>query len=287
MPYAHAAQAEIDTSVAVKIPDGPVGSAAEWRKIINAKQLLQNALLEQTPAYLHVTGTTSSSFTVTAGPCVLAIQAGAVWGLVAPASDTTAGAAQIEGAPGSLSNSTWYYVYATRSGTSLELELSTTAPDASLAWKSGIATYTHRYLGCFRTNAWGVPLGLRRDGHGHSLYRARQQILSGGTATTATAVYVRPDGTTEEPLIPPHARLASLRWELQIGTAGANRALTIYGAGSANTADELYAYNLGGANYAVQLAHDVETDSSRQTMYALNAATGATQVAAWCCGWRE
>ena len=82
---------------------------------------------------------------------------------------------------GTLSNSTWYYVYAYNGGSysspAIAYEVSTTAPDASLSIKNGDAS--RAYLGCFYSDSGGA---IRRfDANGASgQVRYRLTALTGG-----------------------------------------------------------------------------------------------------------
>ena len=76
---------------------------------------------------------------------------GTTWGAYASASETQLTSSAHFGS-GTLANDTMYYVYATLSAGVLTYDVSTTAPDAPLTWKTG-ATGTHRYLFCFKTSS--------------------------------------------------------------------------------------------------------------------------------------
>ena len=207
MPLAYATTARILAADA-DIPDGPVGSAAQWRKVLDARAFCfsssTGALWWSKTLSVDTLGTNA----------VFAVNVGAIWACALldgsanlyVKSDTGGEVltiADVEGAPANLSNSTWYYVYAWLNGSTLDYQISSTAPDATRTTKSGDALY--RYLGCFRTTAAGAPIAMYMNG-GKYLYRtaglavATTQVLAGGVAIANTAVPCAA-------LVPPHARL--------------------------------------------------------------------------------
>lgn len=113
---------------------------------------------------------------------------------------------------GSFANSTWYYVYCYVSAGSLAFQISTTAPEASLTWKTGVTT--HRYLRSFRTNSSGTVYRFRACG-GRVIYR--RSAHSPGTFSVLAA---SADGSFTDVncagFVPPHARLITLFANFQI-----------------------------------------------------------------------
>lgn len=287
MPLAYSPTAAVDAAAA-PIPDGPVGSAPTWKKILNAREYLTNVALGvfDWSGDFAVSGSAANNFTVTVGAInVLSLYDGTDYRTVASGGDTLT-QADVEGGGGTLGAAVdWWYVYAYRAaGTStISYQISQTAPGPSRAFKSGSAT--HRYLGCFRTNGSGVPLAVRAS-RGHYVYRTQQAVLVNGTATSATQVYVRPDGTTEEPLIPDHARLVDLGARLSRGTDGTLKTLTV-GVTSTDQAFQVDGEDVGGADRSVYGRGMIETDSSRRIYYALSSSTGGVSVDLWAHGWRE
>lgn len=287
MPHAYSPTAKVRTSAA-PIPDGPVGSAPTWKEVLDAREHLANLSLAvfDWSGDFAVSGSAANNFAVTLGAInALSLYDGTDYRTVASAGDTLT-QADVEGGGGTLGAAVdWWYVYAYRAagGSSISYQISQTAPGASRAYKSGSAT--HRYLGCFRTNGSGVPLAVRAS-RGHCVYRTQQAVLVNGTATSATQVYVRPDGTTEEPLIPDHARLVDLGARLSRGTDGALKTLTV-GVTSTDQAFQVDGEDVGGADRSVYGRGLVETDSSRRIYYALSASTGGVSVDLWAHGWRE
>ena len=138
-----------------------------------------------------------------------------VTGVIEPAGTLTL--ANVEGAPVNISANTWYYAYASNDGSGAFVwELSTTAPDASLLFKTG--TTSQRYVGCFTTVTGGVPIPfVAKKSGGRGLYRYnlsgidvlsgaadRCEVLTAGNATAWTSVNLTR-------YVPPHARIAHLR----------------------------------------------------------------------------
>jgi len=287
MPHAYTPTAKVRTSAA-PIPDGPVGSAPTWKELLDAREHLASLSLAafDWSGDFAVSGSAANNFAVTIGAInVLALYDGTDYRDVASTGDT-ATQADVEGGGGTLGAAVdWWYVYAYRAAgtTTISYQISQTAPGPSRAFKSGTAT--HRYLGCFRTNGSGVPLAVRAS-RGCYVYRTQQAVLVNGTATSATQIYARPDGTTEEPLVPDHARLVDLGARLSRGTDATLKTLTI-GVTSSDQAFQLDGEGVGGADRSVYGRGLVETDSSRRIYYALSSAAGGASVDLWAHGWRE
>ncbi len=287
MPHANAATAEV-ASNDLAIPDGPVGSAAIWKRVFNARKFLSDVAFGvfDWSGDFAVSGSAANSFTVTIGAInALSLYDGTDFRVVA-SSGASASAADVEGGGGTLGAAVdWWYVYAYRAvgTTTVSYEVSQTAPNASRTLKS--TDNTRRYLGCFRTNGSGVPLAVRAS-RGCYVYRTQQAVLVNGTATSATQVYERPDGTTEEPLIPDHARLVDLGARLSRGTDGTLKTLTV-GVTSTDQAFQIDGEGVGGADRSVYGRGLIETDSSRRIYYALSSSTGGVSVDLWAHGWRE
>jgi len=287
MPHAYTPTAKVRTSAA-PIPDGPVGSAPTWKEMLDAREHLASLSLAafDWSGDFAVSGSAANNFAVTIGAInVLALYDGTDYRDVASTGDT-ATQADVEGGGGTLGAAVdWWYVYAYRAAgtTTISYQISQTAPGPSRAFKSGTAT--HRYLGCFRTNGSGVPLAVRAS-RGCYVYRTQQAVLVNGTATSATQIYARPDGTTEEPLVPDHARLVDLGARLSRGTDATLKTLTI-GVTSSDQAFQLDGEDVGGADRSVYGRGLVETDSSRRIYYALSSAAGGASVDLWAHGWRE
>jgi hypothetical protein len=115
---------------------------------------------------------------------------------------------RLSGAAGTLALGTlpadvWRYVYAWNDGGALEYEISATAPEAGLVFKTGDAS--RRYIGSFRTTLLGliVPFHLVRG-------RARQihRVLNAG-ASAAWATLILQDIISSVDAIPLHAPCTS------------------------------------------------------------------------------
>lgn len=273
------------------LPDGDASSLATFRDLLDARAFASGALagfLDWSGDFAAY-GTAPNSFTVELGAmAALALYDGTHTQLLTYAGGTIDQSKVAGGTLGAAVD--WWYVYAyIAAGPTLDFLISATEPSAGRRYMSGNAT--RRYLGCFRTNTSGVPIPVRAS-HGHYVYRGQQQVLTtGGSATSPTAVIVRPVGTTEEPLVPDHARIASLSARFSRGTgAGANLA-TVYGNGDTTSTYpvlELYSYDPGGGlNQVMRDSADVELDSQRRFAYAITSASGSAHVEIDCRGWRE
>lgn len=177
---------------------------------------------------MSVSGTSNTVFAVTVGAieacAVCSSGNGTTTGTWLPhfKAETTLGLADVEGAPAALTADTWYYVYGRSDGTNLVLFINTTAPDSSGIWQSAGGNPTRRYIGCFRTDASGVPLAMEAV-RGRCLYR--RSAIASVNSSTGLRVLVR---TTEQASnldldlgarIPPHARAAILRADSAVSTA--------------------------------------------------------------------
>jgi len=155
-----------------------------------------------------------------------------------------------------LSSTTWYYVYAYNDAGACIYETVTTAPDASLSYKTGDKTRT--YVGCFYALTASTARPFRMIG-GQYTYGAENPVsivaLAGGTAASFTDVVLTA-------LLPPHARLAHLYAIVTAG--GATDNALIRPKGSSNTGLPLYP-----SACAVPMA----TDSGQIIEYQKNSAT--------------
>ena len=198
---------------------------------------------------------------------------------VGSASATSFGVSKVEGTPGTLGAvARWWYVYAfLTTGGSVDYAISTTAPSTDRRFKGGDATRV--YLGCFRTLASGAPLPLRKAA-GRVLYQASAlgsnelRAINVTTATAATTVSL-------STLIPPHARLVTLRLAL---TADANAAVfsIFYPADTAaptGRVDAPTGLSIGGQC-------DVPTESNQSIDYAVTG-TGTIAASAFVHGFYE
>lgn len=96
------------------------------------------------------------------------------------------------------------YAYDPGDGT-VAYQLSTTAPTASLTYKSGAGGFVYRYLGCFVTDASGNPLS-QSSVRGVTMYSA--PIPGGGATASGTGPTSGFEALSLATLVPPHARIA-------------------------------------------------------------------------------
>lgn len=203
--------------------------------------------------------------TVRVGPCGGVVLGGK---LLSQGSETNLGSA------GRASN-TWFYVYAYESAGAAAFEESTTAPVASLAFKSG--DITRRYVGCFRTDGSGVPVPMRYT-DGHCTYRRSAcpevsdplQVLTTGQLTSYADVSLAS-------CVPPHAYIARLR-------ARALYASNLVVFSLRTKGDSTASVRISG-NDEVWADVDVETNSTQQIQYQVNNASAEGNLEVW--GFRE
>lgn len=288
MPAPYATTARILAADA-DIPDGPVGSAAQWRKVLDARAF----------NYTSSTGALWWSKTLTVDPlgtnAVFAVNVGAIWACALLDGSTnlyvksdTGGEvltiADLEGGGANLANSTWYYVYAWLDGSALNYQISPTAPDATLTTKSGDALY--HYLGCFRTTSAGAPIPCNMAG-GRYVYcvgdvtAATLQVVTAGAAAAYASI---PCST----LAPPHCRIVTLKVTATPPFAGGALASSVtvqrFGAASTGTHD-VYAR---GVAFAIEAAEvTVAVDSSQRGQYQVNGGANAPVADIYVFGFQE
>lgn len=219
-------------------------------------------------------GTNNGNFAVYV-PAIEAVSllSGTTWGAYASASETQLTSSSHFGS-GTLANDTMYYVYATLSAGVLTYDVSTTAPDAPLTWKTG-AVGTHRYLFCFKTSSAGVPLAMQMS-RGRYLYRfsaltTELRALNTTSATAATDVILARAGTSGRELLPAHARIARL---LSAVTAAGNHVDDLvtasYGMnGDLGTGAAFIHRVYGPTSVTNQAVFDCECDSARTIDYSI------------------
>lgn len=263
------------------IPDGPVGSAATWKAVLDARNLTLGSLGLGHLLWsgdFAVEGSAPNNFTVTLGAISsIVLYDGTNYRPFATSGDTATQANVAGGTLGVAAN--WWYVYAYVTGGSIAYEITQTEPSAARVFKTD--TSTHRYLGCFRTNGSGVPIAIRAS-RGRYVYRAHQTIATLTTAgvdtTQSAAAYV-----------PPHARIATIELYLARGTHATLNGAYLYGNASASSvAMQLNAPNLGGVSYYQTGRAEVELTSSQQFAYRLFDNSGAdASLESLACGWQE
>lgn len=215
-----------------------------------------------------------------------------VWWPYYTTGESTLGAAHVEGG-GSLTADTWYYVYAwsdSAAPTAVKFQISTTPPTTALLptvprlWKRG-EDANYRYLGSFYAGTSGDPRPVR-CARGQYTYRASalafpslftDVVAVGWTDTSLTAV------------LPPHARLATMRVRLEnLNVAGA--ALVEFRTKGDTTATIAVDAGFAGSAVAGQGAIntcviEIETDSAQLIQRQV---TGASPIASGApAGWIE
>ncbi|TAK26704.1 MAG: hypothetical protein EPO40_19490 [Myxococcaceae bacterium] len=138
--------------------------------------------------------------------------------------------------PGALSAvAAWRFIYAYDNAGVLALQHSLDAPDASKTWKStGLGT--HRYLGCFKTDAAGAVIPFRATA-GRYLYRRSAMVgvanalASDGLRAISASAAAPLTALNLAPALPPHARAAIINAEIAgVGTGADGYAmLNLYG----------------------------------------------------------
>lgn len=274
------------------VPNGPVGSAPLWRKLYDSLRALRDGTLGRLEwsGDFAVSGSAANNFTVEIGAISCAwVYDGTNYVPLAYAGGTI-NQSSVFGGGGTLTAAVdWWHVYLYSNAGTAAFEISTTAPLDNRVFKTG--DNTRRYLGCFRTNTSGVPISVRAS-RGRYVYTIQQAVLAtaDGTATGAAAnVIVRPSGTTEEPLIPAHARIATLDARLNHGTGAVNVTASIYANGDTSGASvNILADDIvTGVTWVARATQDVELDTSYRFAYLLSTSTGTPGLAVYCRGWVE
>lgn len=192
-----------------------------------------------------------------------------------PCTELVLGEDRLSGAAGTLPLGTlpadsWRYVYAFNDGGALEYEVSATAPEAGLVFKTGDAT--RRYVGAFRTTLLGliVPFHLVRG-------RARQihRVLNAG-ASAAWASLILQDIISSVDAIPLHATRA----ELRITVTGQARIRAL-----GDSANEIVfdAADGNGRTWVI----DVRRDGSSRPVIEYHVGGGGSTVTVDVLGWEE
>lgn len=227
-----------------------------------------------------VSGTAPNSFTVTVGAINAAVLLLSSTYKVFASSGGTPGQTKVEGGGGTLTAAAqWWYVYAYSNAGTLDYEISTTAPGASRMFKTG--DFTRAYLGCFRTLSTGVPITMRAS-RGRYLYRSGAQaladtrVLDAGVQTVATTVSCAS-------LVPPHARLATLRGHI-VPTAAALGTCVVRTTADAG-ADSFSWGSPATTGATAAAAWDQELDSSQRLDYVVSSANHPTTI--WVQGFYE
>lgn len=200
---------------------------------------------------------------------------GSTWVAKALATETQLTTADHFGG-GTLAADTNYYVYAVLSGGALSFEISTTAPDAALTWKTG-ATGTARYLFAVHTNSSGVPLPMQMSG-GRYRYRVSaitstelRALNASAVAGVATDVILARAGVAGRELLPAHARIACLRAVcISTGNSASDQVTgLVYTNGDTTTPTARFVMYPQTASQEMRMDFDIECDSARTVDYTL------------------
>jgi len=242
---------------------------------------------------LAVSGTSAAPVVVVGAieSCVLK-DANNAWRAYATTGETTLGHADVEGTV-NLSADTWYSVYAwsdSAAPSALKFQISTTPPTTVLAptvprlWKRG-ETANYRYLGSFRAGAGGNPLPMR-CARGQYTYRA--SALAFPAVSTDVAAVGWTD-TSLASVLPPHARLASLRCEVESLDVADNAELDLRTKGDTTSSIAIRA-GFAGSTTATEgdintAVVEIETDSSQAIQRQVTGT--APNVSVLPHGWRE
>lgn len=181
-------------------------------------------------------------------------------------------------AVGTVTNNTWYYVYGYNNSGNLGVELSSTAPDAALRFKTSDSTRV--YLGAVRSISTTEVRPFRMSTRGAYLVRWSVTnttpfvALTAGNATSFTDVSLTSH-------LPPHGRLA--RVLAVVTTAGTSDDAFIRTNG-----DTTNNHAIGGssiANILRQRELEIETDSGQVIEYKVGNSASALDL--YVTGWQE
>ncbi|MFO0607260.1 MAG: hypothetical protein U0324_29120 [Polyangiales bacterium] len=225
-----------------------------------------------------------------------------VWRAFLEPAETTLGISHVEGAPGSLTSDTWYYVYVYSNGTTtLQWQITTTPPTDSGAptvlrqWKRG-ASANYRYLGCFRTDNSGKPLPVYAT-RGRVLYQ--RSAVSGAYGSLASGGLRARDATGSASLtalslasrVPPHSRVALVRGTITMGpstpAADASAELRLYTGADTTIAVAVRAMTSAATNATAQGDAELVTTASQAIGFSVDLVDATASHAIDCMGWVE
>jgi hypothetical protein len=289
MTTAYTPTAQIATSNPATHADGDDGNATNFNRplepLLDARAFVRSlapGMLLWRGLFAVDTGGSSSSFTVRFSPIeavVLPDGSGTLYVFESTAAEVTIGLSKVDGSPGNLSNSTWYYVYAYRNAGSLDYLISTTAPDVYLTFRNG--AQTHRYIGCFVTDSSGAPIPMRAH-KGRYLYRrsalANNQTRALNTSTVAgSATNLSLAGQ-----VPPHSRLAMV--QTQITNSGGASLMLLYTDG--DTSDAVLRHDNQDGITSTRWS-EIETSSAQVLDYTLTISAGTATATLHVAGFSE
>lgn len=195
------------------------------------------------------------------------LEVGAVTELVLGTSRLSKAASTL--ALGTLPADVWRYVYAWDDGGALEYELSATAPEAGLVFKTGDTT--RRYIGSFRTGIGGAVAPM------HRVARETRQafrVLTAGTDAAMTEL-ILDDTLAGVDAIPPHASRALLR--VTVAVQGRIRA-------SGDTANEV---TIDASDGPLLWTIDARRNGGSRPVIEYQAVGGGASVTIDVLGWEE
>jgi hypothetical protein len=170
---------------------------------------------------------------------------------------------------GTLPADVWRYVYAYNDGGALEYELSASAPEAGLVFKTGDTT--RRYIGAFRSGVGGAVAPV------HRVARETRQafrVLTAGTDAAWTEL-ILDDTLAGVDAIPPHASRALLR--VTVAVQGRIRAL-------GDTANEV---TVDATANPLLWTIDARRNGGGRPVIEYQAVGGGASVTIDCLGWEE
>ena len=282
MSSSYSPTAEFTSSTTV-LADGEAANAtnlnAAPKKALDRAAFLRDAtdglLVWAHKARVATGGTSNGNFAVYVPPIeAVSLLDGTTWKAFTLATETQLTSSSHFGS-GTLAPDTNYYVYATVSAGALTFEVSTTAPEAGLIWKTG-AVGTHRYLFTFHTSSANVALPMQMT-RGRYLYRlsgitsTELRALNTSSAVGATDVILARAGVSGRELLPAHARIARLLSEV---TAAGNHiddtVQVSYGMNGDLGTGAAFIHRVYGPSSATnQAVFECECDSARTIDYSI------------------
>ncbi len=151
---------------------------------------------------------------------------------------------------GPFNASAWNYVYVYNSAGNIAAEVSTTAPESQLVFKTG--DVTRRYIGAFYADGSGVPVAPGRQVRGRMVFDVPQ--AAGGTDATGSWI----TETIGASVIPSWVRVVDLRCTLLVTISGggteAAQSLLLRRTGTSQTGASITRTGTVTANTALAVA---------------------------------
>lgn len=215
-----------------------------------------------------------------------------VWRPYYTTGESTLGASNVEGG-GSLTADTWYYVYAwsdSAAPTAVKFQISTTPPTTALLptvprlWKRG-EDANYRYLGAFYAGTSGDPRPVR-CARGQYTYRASALAFPTINADTVAIAWA---DTSLVTVLPPHARMALIRCEVESLDVADNAMLELRTKGDTASLIPIRAGFAGSATITEgdinTVVIEIETDSAQAIQRQVTGTAPNTSITGH--GWRE